>query len=421
MSTVRPSVNPAPPASLRSWRRGFILAGTALALTLVHTAFACLVSGVPLTGGAYEELSRWDSRWYARIASQGYPEDLPAEHERERMNHLGFFPGYPLWVRAVMGVTRLPARTATLVAAQLACWGFWVYFLLFLRRGGVPPPLQVAAVFLVVVHPSAFFLIAGYSESLFLLAALGYLYWSSVRGLTGWIPTALHGIVMTATRIVGLPIAACPLILAVAGLRGGEGRWREVVRAALLCGVASLGALLFFAFCQAQYGRWDAYMYAQKAGWEIHPDYLAVFKLSTYRPEFDIFLPGGALNTNALSRLSVPLTALALVVVILAELWLGRGTPAEGRHCRVGLLLAAGLMFYIALSGLANSDFKSMVRYTFCVHVTLVLAVASLLAQVPRVRVRVQPVLPLLFVPALGSAWFQILMIRLFTHGEWVA
>ena len=98
------------------------------------------------------------------------------------MAEVGFFPGYPLSVRVVARATGLPAEAATLAAAQLACVGFWAYVLLWLRRGGVSVPLALATVLLLAAHPSAFFLAAGYSESLFLCATLGFFYWSAVRG-----------------------------------------------------------------------------------------------------------------------------------------------------------------------------------------------------------------------------------------------
>ncbi len=410
------SATPAPGAGLLS--RSGTAVYSALALTIAQVLAVCLASGIADFGAAYRALHHWDSTWYTHIAAAGYPDDLP--RERERMAEVGFFPGYPLSARALARATGLPPETATLAAAQLAGIGFWTYFILFLRRGRVPAPLALATVLLLAAHPSAFFLAAGYSESLFLCATLGFFYWSAVRGRGSWLLAALHGAVMTATRIVGLPLAACPLLLTLAALPWGERRWREVVRTGLLCGAASLGAVLFFAFCQGQYGRWDVYLYAQEAGWGVRPDYLALFKVSAYRPEMLFFGSDGTLDPNALSRWTVPLTVLLFGGLLLAELRWGRGTPAEGRRERVGLMLAAGLMFYVAASGLAGSGFVSMVRYTFCVHVALAVAGAHLLGQIPAVRARTWGA-ALLLVPAVASAVLQGMLIRLFTHGEWVA
>jgi hypothetical protein len=383
----------------------------ALLLTLAQVVMVSLVGG-------YRGLHQWDSNWYARIAAEGYPEDLP--RERERMAEVGFFPGYPLAVRAVARLTGLPVETATLVAAQLAACGVWAYVLLFLRRDRVPVPLAAASVFLLVAHPSAFFLAAGYSESLFLCATLGFVYWSSAGGPAGWLLAALHGVVMTATRIVGLPLAVVPLLLALVSLVRGERPWGDVIRAGVLGAVACLGGLHFFAFCQWQYGRWDAYMYAQVAGWGVAPDYLALLKSSAYCPRLPLLLPDGALNPNALSQWVVPLTVLLFGGLVLAELRLGRGATSDERGGRIGLLLAAGVTFYIAASGTAFSGFIGLLRYSYCAHVELVLAAAHLLGQVPAVRERPWRELFVL-VPAVPSAVIQLMLVWQFTHREWVA
>ena len=46
----------------------------------------------------------------------------------------------------------------------------------------VSSALQICAALLILAHPAAFFLVAGYSESLFLMALLGFVYWSSAEG-----------------------------------------------------------------------------------------------------------------------------------------------------------------------------------------------------------------------------------------------
>jgi hypothetical protein len=373
-----PACSGEPPLS----RRGAVL-GTALLLTLAQVVFVSAADG-------YRGLHHWDSHWYGHIAAHGYPNDLP--RERKRMAEVGFFPGYPLAVRAVAQMTGLPVQTATLVTAQLAACGVWVYVLLFLRRGRVP----------------------------FLAAVLGFLYWSGVPGRAGWLLAAAHGVVMTATRIVGLPVAACPLLLALAAPVGGERCWRATVRAGLLCGAASLGALLFFAFCLWRYGRWDAYLYAQTAGWGVTPDYLALFKPFAYRPGLTFVLPDGTLNANALSRWTVPPTVLLFGGLVLAELRLGRGAAADGRRERAGLMLAAGVMFYIAVSGTAFSGFVGLLRYAYCAHVALALAAVGLLGQVPAVRERAWRAL-LVLILAVPSAVLQLTLIRQFIRGEWVA
>src|SRR5207249_8092520 len=83
------------------------------------------------------------------------------------------------------------------------------------KRWNISAPLQVGGALLILTHPAAFFLIAAYSESLFLMALLGFIYWSSAQGRASKVWAALHGVVMSATRIVGIVCAAFPLVRSV--------------------------------------------------------------------------------------------------------------------------------------------------------------------------------------------------------------
>jgi hypothetical protein len=221
---------------------------------------------------------------------------------------------------------------------------------------------------------------------------------------------------MTGTRIVGMPVAVCPLLVALVMLS-----WRDVIRTALLAGVANLGGMAFFAFCQWQYGRWDAYLYAQVAGWQVTPDYLALFKLYAYRPALSILRPDGTINGDALSRWALPVTMLLFGLVLLGELRWGRNAIAEGRRDRVGLMLAAAVMFYIAVSGTAGSGFVGLVRYSYCAQVGLVLAASGLLGQAAIVRERAWRMVPFIVALAALLITVQLILVRSFTQGEWVA
>ncbi len=394
-----------------------------LALTLAQLALVCLLSGRTTAAAAYGSLYCWDSTWYARIAEQGYPDTLP--ETPQEMGKIGFFPGQPLAAMAVARLGGLGGAEGTLLASQLACWGFWTYFLLFARRWNVPTPVVAAGALAIFVQPCAFFLVVGYAEALFLLGVLGFLYWSGVRGPVGWTLAALHGVVMTGTRIVGLPLAVCPLLVAAVTLfaepASRQGWFRRLAAPALLAGAASLGAGLYFAFCAWHYGHWDAYMRVQHAIWGVTPDYLALFKPEVYRVAVPRWV-NGLVNPNDLSRLCVPATVGLFGVLALVECRLARTDATRGWRQRLGLYLAAGLMFYLAVAGVANRYLISMVRYAFCVHVLLILAVLHLLSRVelPRGRWRAALAVPLVGAAAL-SLTFESMLVLLFTHWEWVA
>jgi hypothetical protein len=411
-------LNAAAPGNTRA--RWATALGVGLAVTLLQTLLVSILAGGPSLADGYRALSQWDSVWYARLAEHGYPDTVPVR--QEEMAHVGFFPGYPLFGWLVATLFRLTFHDAILVAAQLACWGFWTYVILFLQRWRVSPAVAVVAAVAVAVHPAAFYLVTGYSESLFLAAVLGFLYWSSVPGRLGWGLAALHGVILTATRIVGLPLVIVPLLIAVASWRTNKnGGWRRGLAAALLGGVASLGGLLFFAYCQWHLGRWDVYMYSQKAGWGVEPNYLAILTLDIYRIAWPTF-HNGLIIPNYLSRVCVPFTVLLFCVLAWLEVRLARQDPERSWRQRLGFYLCGGLMFYIAVSGLANSELVSMIRYTFCVHVMLTLAVAHLAVKFPLPHRQSKAIaLAVLSVAAVLSLTCEMMCAYLFTHSEWVA
>lgn len=415
LTAAAPAVSPAAAVNCRSTAR-VLLVG--LTLTLLQTVAVAAVSGRPTVADAYRSLYQWDSLWYARIAEHGYPDRVP--DRPEDMATVGFFPGYPLAARAIMDATGWPASVAVLVAAQFACWGVWVYVLLFFRRWQTPLPVVAGFIVAVLVHPAAFYLVAGYSESLFLFGVLGFLYWQSAGTRTGWLLAAAHGLILTATRIVGFPLVAVPLIVALVDhvrRDADSGPRPGILTAGLLGAVALLGGVAFLVYCQLHIGRWDVYMYAQHAGWGVKPDYLAVLRVETYRfaaPD----LSDGTLNPNWLSRVCGPLTVVMFLALALTE---ARAAAHGSRwRPRLALYLSAGLMFYIAVSGLASLKLISMVRYTFCVHFVLALAVAHLLSSSAPAPRRVWAA-PALAAAALLGVLLQIQFIRMYTDGQWVA
>ena len=60
-------------------------------------------------------LSKWDSHWYEAAAAHGYPSVIPAGHGNAAQSQLGFFPLFPIAIRATMEVTRLSPRDAGLL------------------------------------------------------------------------------------------------------------------------------------------------------------------------------------------------------------------------------------------------------------------------------------------------------------------
>src|SRR5438270_8092744 len=92
---------------------------------------------------------------------------------------------------------------------------------------------------------------------------------------------------MSAARIVGIPCAAYPVVPDV--FKKGWGalpqprQWvRNYGSAVAVTMFSTLGAVAFFVYCQIRWGRWDLYMLTQSAGWIVEPDYLVVFRPSSF-------------------------------------------------------------------------------------------------------------------------------------------
>src|SRR5207248_645741 len=283
------------------------------------------------------------------------------------------------------------------------------------------PALQFFGALSILAHPAAFFLIAGYSESLFLMALLGFIYWSGAEGRAAKALAVLHGIVMSATRIVGLFCAAFPVVRSVfaKGWRGWprpRAWFHDHASAIGLTFAATLGALTFFVCCQLRWGHWDIYMLTQAAGWGIIPDYLAVFKPSSYR-----WLVPALNDPTEASQLSMTLGGLLLVGIALCEL-----VPAIRRRAglplRAGIYFCAAATYYLSVSGVSCVNMESMLRYEFCVHALIVLAFLNFLNQfrTPPMLVRAFGIATVAFFIAAGlcvQGWY----VWNFTRGNWVA
>lgn len=224
---------------------------TTRAAVLVVAVFAALSFG-PAMGGLAERnaavfdepeltravaepllspLARWDASWYLRIADSGYAgSDVRA----------AFFPLYPLLVRAVatpFGASPgalLIASYAVALAAFLAAL-MLLYRLVSLELGRA---LAGPALLLLAVFPAAVYFGAPYSESLFLLLAVGAFY-AARTNHWAWAGVALACAAATRSAGVLLLIPLAMLWWTSRPRRRGDGAW-------LLLGPLGLAAYAAF-------------------------------------------------------------------------------------------------------------------------------------------------------------------------------
>src|ERR1044071_414366 len=174
-----------------------LLAGCVVTILQVVMAVALLAPEEPITE-RYSALVQHDSYWFMNIIDRGYQTIVPPiDHKMMEVSNVAFFPAYPAIAALLRNAFNIGSGTALLITAQLAAWGFWTYFFLFCRRWKVAPSFQICGTLLILANPAAFFLVAAYSESVFLMALLGFIYWSTAEGRTAKILAAMHGIVMS--------------------------------------------------------------------------------------------------------------------------------------------------------------------------------------------------------------------------------
>jgi hypothetical protein len=357
-----------------------LLAGLTVTLLQVAVAVGLLAPEAPISD-RYSALVQHDSYWFMNIIDRGYQTIVPPiDHQVMEVSNVAFFPAYPAIAALFRYGLNIDSNAALLITAQLAAWGFWSYFFLFCRRWNVPPAVQICGALLIAAHPAAFFLVAGYSESLFLMALLGFIYWSTAESSSAKFWAAAHGIVMSATRIVGLVCAAFPVVRSAfeTGWRGlfEPREWLRKNSAAIgMTLVAACGAVGFFVYSQFRWGQWNIYMLTQAAGWGIVPDYLAVFKPGSYR-----WLVPALNNPTEASQISMTVGALLLVSIALCEL-LPVIRRRAGLPMRAGIYFCAAAIYYLSVSGVACVDMESMLRYEFAVHALIVLAFLNFLRQ----------------------------------------
>lgn len=160
-------------------------------------------------------LARYDSGWYLRIAERGYG---APPGEGERSEHV-FFPLYPLLVAGISRALSVDAFAAGLAVSVAATFAAALLFAEEGRRRMEATGARHALLFL-LLFPTAFFLIAMYAESLFLLLAL--LAFASIERRR-LVAAAVFGLLAGLTRAPAVALCLPLAIAAREALRRDDG------------------------------------------------------------------------------------------------------------------------------------------------------------------------------------------------------
>ena len=164
--------------------------------------------------GYFEIWNRWDALNYQKLAQFGYS----ATGELQPL--LVFYPLYPWTVRLFALFTRDYVLSAFIVSTLASL--VTAIVLLRLVELDYSKDLAQRAVWFLFIFPTSYFLHIGYTESLFLMLALGCVYAARKQR---WFPAALFGALTCLTRANGLVLVPV-LVMEAAHQYWTTRRWR---------------------------------------------------------------------------------------------------------------------------------------------------------------------------------------------------
>ncbi len=218
--------------------------------------------------------ARFDAGWYGDIALEGYNWD----HTFQRQRNIAFFPAMPMLMRplgAVFGMRdpiairerRVLRGLWAGVAISLAAFLWGLHYLVRLGRELVGAERAASAALLLATYPFAVFFNAPYTESLFLLAAVGAFYHFRHHD---WVRASCWGLVAGLARpngcFVSVPLAILALQELYALRRDGSAGLplAAAVRLATAA-MPGIGMLLFTAYLYSLTGVWFAWARSHEA------------------------------------------------------------------------------------------------------------------------------------------------------------
>lgn len=228
-------------------RVAFFVTGIAASWMLLSQS-----AGAPQVGFA-EMWRRWDAHHFLTIAEFGYTAPQSDVHAA------AFFPAFPLAVRPLLWLGLSPVIAGLLVSAAASVVAGAYLFRLAEEELG--PGAGRRALLYLTIFPTAVFLVAPYSESLFLAGAVAAFYYAR-RGR--WLLVALPAAVAMGARAAGVFLL---IGLLLEFFRQGDLTFKRMRDAAFALTVGALPLVAFGAFLARAMGNPLMFLVHQKEGW----------------------------------------------------------------------------------------------------------------------------------------------------------
>jgi hypothetical protein len=267
------------------------------ALSRLVTLAAAIAAGIRYPGfGLIRFFSAWDAGWYLKLIAFGYPHGIPQVAGRATESTIGFFPLFPMVVRAVSWA--LPGSDAVAaIGVSLVAGGVTVVLLYRLACLFTDRRAAERGAILFAFFPGSLVLSMPYTEALMLALSVGALL-AALRHR--WLTAGLLAALATACR----PTAGA-LVPALAWQAAVAIRHRREWRALLAPALAPLGTLAYFVFLRIRTGDFMAWFRVEKEGWGQGP------KLGWYA-----FRPVGDFLRSPFGDIGAAILGLGLIFVL---------------------------------------------------------------------------------------------------------
>jgi hypothetical protein len=215
--------------------------------------------------------ARFDAGWYGGIARHGYQWD----RQFDRQRNIAFFPAMPMLMRPVGSF--IGANTPTMpgdkrllrmlwagVFVSLAAFAWALYYLSRLTDLIAGPAAAAAAPLLLATYPFAVFFSVPYTESIFLLAAVGA-FFHFHRG--HWVRASIWGLIVGLSRPNGALASIALAVLAIEQVvrlarsaPDGPAAWTKPLAVRMAAAsMPGVGMLLFTGYLYWLTGIWFAW------------------------------------------------------------------------------------------------------------------------------------------------------------------
>ena len=240
----------------RAWTESLQLALGARAVAFgiaIAASWFLIPDGASAPAGIFDMWRRWDAEHFLTIAEHGYTAPESDRHAA------AFFPAFPLVVRALLVTGLTPVAAGMLVSLVAAVVAGAILYRLVEEEIGLGAGRR--ALLYLTVFPTTVFLIAPYSESLFLAGAIGAFYLAR-RGR--WHLVGIPAAVAMGARAAGVFLL---IGLALEYVRQGRFSRHRNATVAVALVIGALPLLAYGAFLAQAMGDPFAFLEHQREGW----------------------------------------------------------------------------------------------------------------------------------------------------------